>query len=552
MRIISRVQKQIYMLVFIVVFWSVTLAIPAPAAQAYSYSFQQFPDNLVGITKPAITLLFDTDMKRSPTHFSMSLNGENVQAVYDNKKGTFEYTPDQDLLPGTYTVRMSISYSGYQPIEHSWTFTVAADAYKQFPAPGTEQIKGLAVINDYREIHQLPSLNLNDQLNAIASAHAKYLDRNKVGQGKGSEANLHLEEKGKPEFVGATPGERSVYYGFLSSIGEDAAYLKGGSITEAIDALFDAPYHRTPFLDPATEEIGIAKAGDYTIIEFGLKSGKSTQLVVSPAAGDRYVPTSFYGHETPDPIRMYPQADYPIGYPMMANYTGQDIETVKLLKSELTNTRTNQPVKVLANDPVNDDSLTASVIMMPIEPLQLDTSYHAKLWLQVVKKDGTSQEDIKEWDFTTEPVEGLGKAILHQHAERYKKSIGTGGTVQRVASFGLEAASYQVDGVDFPMKRQPEMVDGSSFLYVRDLAAALGAQVEWDEQQRAAVYTKGSLKVTLFTEQDQYAMNGERRSTTTPARLIGENTMVPVRLLAEVLGAKVDYDDATRIVKLTY
>ncbi|TMV50863.1 hypothetical protein FE783_09350 [Paenibacillus mesophilus] len=55
-----------------------------------------------------------------------------------------------------------------------------------------------------------------------------------------------------------------------------SSYTFRGTIAETIDALFDAPYHRTPFLDPSIKEIGVGKASDYTIIEFGMGNNETT------------------------------------------------------------------------------------------------------------------------------------------------------------------------------------------------------------------------------------------------------------------------------------
>ncbi|OXM84802.1 stalk domain-containing protein [Paenibacillus rigui] len=544
-----RLMKQLLLLSLALLLWCSSLALPAPRAEAFSYGYLGTPKDTIGVTKPTLTFYFKTDMTGVTPAYSMTLNGESVQAVYNKDKGTFTYTPGKDLTPGSYLVSMSITFPGYKPINESWTFTVAKDALRQLPAASSEQLAGISALNDYRVLHGLPAVQMDDSLNATAMAHAKYLDLNKIRQSESSQESLHSETSGKAGFVGATPLERGAYFGYTSSIGEDAALITG-SISDAIDALYDAPYHRSPIIDPTVKEVGIGRVGDYTIIEFGMEKKNTSQLVVSPAEGDRYVPTTFEGNETPDPLRIHANETYPVGYPIMAQYYGEEVGSIKLLSAELTDSNKNT-VELLTNTPDTDTDLSKTVILMPRKPLQADTSYHVKLRLQVMK-DGSTVTEEKAWDFTTEPADGTGKKKLHLNATDYKKYYVTAAPTQRVASFGLDDSSYQLDGIAFPMKRTPVIVDGSSFLYIRDLAAALGATVDWDEQQRAAIYTKGSLKVTLYTAKTQYEVNGQLKTTDTPARLIGENTMVPVRLLAEVLGAKVDYIEATRTVKLTY
>ncbi|WP_248929622.1 stalk domain-containing protein [Paenibacillus hamazuiensis] len=529
---------------------SANLVFPVNYAHAFSYGYRTAPENTVGVAKPTIAFYLSTDVVTDPSNYAMYVNGESVPVTYDREKGLFTYVPAKSLAPGSYTVRMTINYAGYVPLEKTWTFTIAKDALQQFAPPSSDQTAGLAAVNDYRTVYGLPPVQLNDRLSASATAHAQYLNNNKIQQDGKSQDSLHDQDPGKAGFFGKTPLERAAYFGYTDNVGEDAAYFSG-TVSEVTDALFDAPYHRSPLLDPYIREVGIAKIGDYTIIEFGTGSDGEPKLVVSPAEGERYVPTSFEGNEEPDPLRIHTGSVYPVGYPIMAEFYGTGIDKVKLVSAELTD-GAKRPVDLLVNTPDTDDKLSKAVILTPSKPLQPDTGYHAKVSVQAVKKDGSTVTQTKEWDFTTEPAPTVGKQLMHKNAADYKKYYVTVYPTQRVATFGLDATSYQIDGISFPMKRTPVIVDGFSYLYIRDLAAALGANVDWDEQQRAAIYTKGSLKVTLFTTTNQIAVNGTIRQTDTPARLIGENTMVPVRLLAEVLGAKVDYIDATRTVKITY
>ncbi|MCU6797590.1 stalk domain-containing protein [Paenibacillus sp. WQ 127069] len=522
---------------------------PRQVDAAASYGYEVAPQEIVGVTKPTITFYFKTTMTANPA-YTMYLNGEPVTASYDKEKGTFTYTPDYSLKPGLQNVRMSISYRGYEPVEASWSFTVAQDAISDFTAANPEQLDGFAALNDYRLLYGLPTVKMNGRLNASATAHAKYLDANKIQQSPDSMESLHEENPNKKGFFGKSPLERGAYFGYTSGVGEDAAFYSG-SISQVIDVLFDAPYHRDPFLNPYIKEVGVGKVGDYTIIEFSSESDTPDKLVVSPVEGDRYVPTSFKGDEQPDPLRIHSNQTYPVGYPIMAQYYGSEVKKVKLLSAELLDS-SKKPVDLLTNTPDNDSDLTNGVIVLPRQPLQFDTAYHVKINLQVTHRDGSTKTEVKEWDFSTEPADQIGKKKLHQNATVYRQSYLTLNPISHTASFGLNASSYQIDGIDFPMNLSPAIVEGSSYLYIRDLAAALGASVEWNEQLRAAVYTKKGLKVTLYTTTNEYEINGVTWKTDTPAKLIGESTMVPVRLLAEVLGAKVDYLDATRTVKITY
>ncbi|GAA3403112.1 stalk domain-containing protein [Paenibacillus hodogayensis] len=502
-----RPARRLILLLLTLVLTCAGMTLSAGQAHALSYSYKGSPTGTIGLTKPTILFDYTTDMPVDPERYTMSLNGRNVPVTYDKAKERFVYTPDQDLAPGVYNVTMSIVYSGYEPAEKSWSFTVAKDALKQFAAPSADQKEILAAINDYRVLYGLPPVIFTDRLNAAASAHASYLKANKVQQSEGSTASMHEQKEGLPGFFGRTIGDRAAYFGYLSGVGEDAA-MTFGTVAEAVDSLFDAPYHRSPFLNPYVTEVGTGKEGDYTIIEFGIQADKKPQWVVSPASGDRYVPTGFDGNEMPDPLRIHTGKTYPVGYPITAELFGDGIKEVKLLSADFTD-GSKRSIEFFSNTPANDDSLSNTVMLLPAKPLQPDTTYHVMLTLQVVQADGSRNTEVKEWEFTTEPASSMGKRKLHQNAADYKSKYVSAAPIRRTASFGLDADRYSVDGIGFPMNRKPVIVDGSSYLYIRDLAAALGAEVDWDAAKRAAIYTKGSLKITLFTTSDEIEVNGE-------------------------------------------
>jgi hypothetical protein len=170
----------------------------------------------------------------------------------------------------------------------------------------------------------------------------------------------------------------------------------------------------------------------------------------------------------------------------MAAVNGAHVQKVKLVSARLTDAG-GQEVKLLSNDPANDDHLTGEVILLPAKPLSPDTSYTANIKLSAVMQDGTSQTFEKQWSFRTEPSAGVGKQKLHADLAAYLQQMAPNGKVQRTVSFGLDDSSYTLDGVRYPLKLKPLIADGTSYLWVRDLAAALGALVDWDDARKAAI-----------------------------------------------------------------
>jgi hypothetical protein len=527
------------------------IILPAKPTWALSYSYVTFPEGKLGIARPDIGLNFmDISEPVTPASYEMYINNKLVNSVYDPNKKQYVYHPEIDLPPGNFTAKLVFRYDGYQAKALEWSFSILSGAATLSAGSTAEQREGLQAINDYRQLLGLSPVVFNNALNTAALKHAHYLAVNKIDP-INSSVSLHDENSSNIAYIGKSLMDRINYVGYGKGAAEDVAY-KRSTLVEAIDSLFDAPYHRSPFLSPDMVEIGIAKEGDFHVVEFGYKSPTTSQLVVSPSDGDVFVPTSFDGHEAPDPIRIHNQASYPVGYPIMASVTGPGISKTTLQSAALMDSN-GKKIELLQNQASNDDHLDTEVILLPAEPLQADTVYQASVKLTAYYNDGRTQNFDKTWKFRTEPAPGIGSDKLHADTNGYMLQIGNLGLIrQHSVSFGLDNNYYLLDQVRFPMTRTPYIVDGTSFLYIRDLAAAFGATVSWDDSRKAAIYKKNDKTVTFFTKRNVYAINGVEYSTGAPAQLINEMTMIPVRLLSYTLGAKVDYVDSTRTVLITY
>ncbi|RAV01268.1 S-layer protein [Paenibacillus sp. YN15] len=529
------------------------LLVAQPQAEAASYSSFWYPQGRVGLMRPTIMFEFvKSDITPEFKSYKMKIDQVEVDAQWDIGRMILSYTPSEDLKAGEHTVDvvLELKDSDYLPLEKSWTFRVDEKAVSELPAaPTDQQLEGIQAINDYRALHGLNPLAYNKNLTYAAKLHAQYLDTNKVGL---SGVSMHEENSKLPGYIGNELYERGMYTGYIGNFSEDVSFIgsPNATVTQAIDNLFDAPYHRMPFLTLDAVEIGFHKQGEYTVIEFGLTNEWNSRLVVSPAPGDPYVPAQFDGHEVPDPIRNHPSVKYPVGYPIMAQLSGKFVRDVKLVESRLTDS-TGKKLELLLNTPEDDDHLQNEVMLIPAKPLSPDTVYTAYIKLSVIE-DNQPKIYEKEWSFRTEPLEYMGKTKLHKDSAAYLKKMDQPDKLQHVVSFGLTDDQFILDNIRVPMKQKPIIKDGNSYLWVRDLAQALGASVTWDDEQKAAIYTKQDRTVTLFTTKDAYALNGVEVATDSPAILDNDTTIIPVRLLSEVLGAKVEYMDTTRTVIITY
>jgi len=116
------------------------------------------------------------------------------------------------------------------------------------------------------------------------------------------------------------------------------------------------------------------------------------------------------------------------------------------------------------------------------------------------------------------------------------------GTLLLLAGAGLAASPIVlvVNGKPVAADVPVQVIGGKAFLPLRATANALGAQVEWQPDRKTAA---------LCLDNRCYPV-----CLTDPhceARVIKGRTMLPVRMIAELLGCKVEWDGKTRTIAVT-
>lgn len=78
-----------------------------------------------------------------------------------------------------------------------------------------------------------------------------------------------------------------------------------------------------------------------------------------------------------------------------------------------------------------------------------------------------------------------------------------------------------------------------------------GAEVDWDEANRTAIAKKGDIEVRVPIGEKFIFRNGEKIETDTVALLMGGRTYLPIRPVMEAFGAEVEWDKELNTVVLT-
>lgn len=100
----------------------------------------------------------------------------------------------------------------------------------------------------------------------------------------------------------------------------------------------------------------------------------------------------------------------------------------------------------------------------------------------------------------------------------------------------------------------PQIVKDRTLVPIRFVAEALGSYVEWNDAKRVVLIDSYAIEADSLDDSDSiriYVSNKEIESDVEP-QIISDRVMVPVRFIAEALGAEVGWDGANRVVSITY
>lgn len=107
--------------------------------------------------------------------------------------------------------------------------------------------------------------------------------------------------------------------------------------------------------------------------------------------------------------------------------------------------------------------------------------------------------------------------------------------------------TVKVDGkvVDFP-DQEPTIVNNRTLVPVRFIAESLGYDVEWNPTDNSAVIDGG--KIIMYIGTNKAKINGQNVTLDVASTLIGDRTMVPLRVIAETLNCTVDWFGTNRMI----
>ena len=259
----------------------------------------------------------------------------------------------------------------------------------------------------------LTALKNITQVNTAAANHALYMyDADQVG---------HYEIAGQPGFTGVAPSDRVAAAGYTTNaVSEIAAGIGGAftSSTQAVDALFDAPFHRAIFLYDTTG-VGFGQGpantdtskystlvGDF--VDY-VQQTPDNKLIAYPYNGQTNVKPSWVATESPNPMANAPTyINTTVGYPVTLSAAGNG--AFSNINFTITDASGNA-VPCQETDNTNNSEATRLAMCVPFKSLANSATYKVTVTGALTNTTiPTPQTFSVSWSFTTAAAQATSKA----------------------------------------------------------------------------------------------------------------------------------------------
>lgn len=111
--------------------------------------------------------------------------------------------------------------------------------------------------------------------------------------------------------------------------------------------------------------------------------------------------------------------------------------------------------------------------------------------------------------------------------------------------------SILIDDLEVEMDVPPDVRDGRTMVPIRVVAEALGADVEWVQNTQQIIMTRAGVTVTMTLNSTTATIDGEAVEMDVAPYATEGRTLIPARYVAEFFGQKVDWDGNRRQVLIT-
>jgi len=360
------------------------------------------------------------------------------------------------------------------------------------------QKEALSYLNTIRKAAGLREVKMNGYITEAATNHANYIVINDT---TGTGLAIHDEDSAKKGFTGSSVADRLRYLGLRESVSEIVVPYGMDTAQQAIDLWLTTAYHRAPLMNPRAEEFGIAIIEGTAVLNMVQRPG-AEEVSVYPYDGMKDVGLDFTGNEIPNPLEKFDldRSGFIISF---QHPSGAEIQQATIKNS-------------------NGDSIpfymeaTSTLFLYPAFALNYDDTYTVSLDYTV---DG--KRENKTWSFHT-----------IKEPDYNKNNI-------RVNINGKMTA---------PLYPKVALEGGRTYVPLRGVLERLNAKLTWDAPSNSALIRTESSSVKVTIGSKKAIVNGREIVMDAAPFIRNERTFVPLRFISEAIGADVKWDEAQRVV----
>lgn len=157
---------------------------------------------------------------------------------------------------------------------------------------------------------------------------------------------------------------------------------------------------------------------------------------------------------------------------------------------------------------------------------------------------------VSDWKLSLTPaLEALDMTLEDFFAGQYMGLI----SVEEKAAVitEMERIAVFLDGKEIPLDVPPEIRNDRTMIPIRRLAELIGATVEWMQDTQQIVMTRAGVTVTMTLNSTIATIDDKTVEMDVAPYANNGRTLIPVRYMAEFFGQKVDWDGRMRQVLIT-
>ena len=124
-------------------------------------------------------------------------------------------------------------------------------------------------------------------------------------------------------------------------------------------------------------------------------------------------------------------------------------------------------------------------------------------------------------------------------------------SVCSVTAFSADTIRIVLNGTDLNMSVPSQIIDGRTMVPLRGIFQHLGATVEWNQETRTITSQKDGTEVIMQVDNPVMTVNGETIVLDVAPVIVNDNTLVPVRAIAESYNMRVNWYDEDKVVAIS-